>query len=150
MVSIALFGVTQNLTTSKVVIVNDSIYEMSSTNGRDQLLIAAPGANKSIMIENIAIMNSVGARLYSPDSGSANYLIGYRNGSYWYTVSEFSWDALNQQSNTNYSFVPPVDRTVWDALKTNNSPLMIRFNKPMNFSSGSNTLTIYITYWILN
>jgi hypothetical protein len=140
----------QTLQTSKIIIRNDSIYQMGQTNGRPQQIIGAPGENKLLSVQSLAITNRVNSRLYSPDSGSAVYHIGYKNGGYWYDLTSFSFEDLNKSSNSTVSFIPQLEQKFWDYNQIGNAPLMIKLNHPMNFADGYNELTVYITYWILN
>jgi len=123
---------------------------MGKTNGRIQLLISAPIAGRSIIVQSIDVRNKVIDRLYSPSSSQAFYQIGYVKGSYWYDVALIDFDQLNATGNTTKYNNVEIKSRLWDESQTDNAPLMIKFNAPQNFTSGSNRLTLYITYRILN
>jgi hypothetical protein len=143
-------GYSQALESVKVVIVNDSIYQMGLTNGRMQGLIPAPVVGRSIIVQSIDVRNKVLDRLYSPTGGTANYQIGYLNGSYWYDVASVSFDDINAKGNTTYFNNVVITSRLFEESQTDNAPLMIKFDRPLNFTAGSNRLTLYITYRILN
>jgi hypothetical protein len=153
--SIVLFAMSaiafsQALESVKVVIIPDSIMQMGQTNGRQQLLIAAPVVGKSIIIQSIDVRCKVLDRLYSPTESEANYRIGYQKGSYWYDIAVFRWDDLNAKGNTTFFNSAVIGQRLWEESQTDNAPVYIKFDKPMNFTTGSNRLTLYITYRILN
>lgn len=147
---ITIAGYSQSLETAKVVIINDSIIQMGQTNGRSQLLIPAPAAGRSIIVQSIDIRNKVNERLYSPSESGVKYKIGYQQGSYWYEVAEVDFDELNATGNTTYFKNLELISRLYEETQTNAAPLMIRFERPLNFTSGSNRLTLYITYRVLN
>lgn len=150
MLWISVTGYGQALENAKVVIINDSIIVMGATNGRMQLLLPAPQDGKSIIVQSIDVRNKVNQRLYSPDEGGAMYKIGYLQGSYWYDVAEVNFEDLNNKGNTTIFTSANVLKRLWEESQTNAAPLMIKFDRPMNFTAGSNRLTLYISYRILN
>ena len=152
-ISLILFsqtGFSQALESVKVVIVNDSIYQMGMTNGRMQQLIPAPVAGKSIIVQSIDVRNKVLDRLYSPSGGTATYQIGYLKGSYWYDVCTLGFDEINAKGNTTFFNNVTIASRLFEESQTDNAPLMIKFDRPLNFTAGNNRLTIFITYRILN
>lgn len=146
----AMTVLSQEVVTKNVIIPNDSIYEMSRVNGRQQVLITAPEAGKSIIVQSIVVSNEVHNRLYSPDSGSCEYLIGYQNGSYWYQLATLPFDQLNMTGWTTLFYTATGFMNVWDAGKISGAPLVIKLSSPVGFTDGFNKLTIRLTYCILN
>lgn len=142
-------AMSQELITSKVVIGNDSIYEMGTTNGRSQILIPSPLPGKSIVVQSINVTNVTHTRLYSPDSGSCEYLIGYQKGEYWYNLSVIPFDELNMTGNTTLYYSVQGISNIWNKSIIVDSPIVIKFSKPMNFTIGYNELTIIMSYRIL-
>ena len=136
--------------TAKVILVNDSIKEMGRTNGRMQVLIAAPQAGTSIIVQSIDVRNQVINRLYSPTQSECNYVIGYQKGAYWYDVSVLPFDQLNSTGNTTFFYNSPITSRLWQETQTDSAPLMIKFDKCMDFTTGFNRMTLFITYRILN
>lgn len=136
----------QTFESKKKVITNDSIIAMGLTNGRPQVLIPAPGVDKSIIIQSIDVRAVVGDRLYSPERTGITYQIGYMNGSYWYQICTLPFEAFNSAGNSTTYFSPAIETRLWNESETSNSPVMIRFDAPCNFTLGSNTLILYITY----
>ena len=150
LLALSMLTFSQAMESVKVVIINDSILQMGKTNGRMQLLIPAPIVGRSIIVQSIDVRNKVIDRLYSPIASQANYKIGYVKGSYWYDVTTFSFDNLNARGNTTFFYNSQIESRLWDDTQTDNAPLMIKFDTPMDFTTGSNRLTLYITYRILN
>ncbi len=146
--SVTLWG--QSIESTKVVIINDSIMAMGIINGRMQTVIPAPQEGKSIIVQSIDVRNKVNQRLYSPDASGALYKIGYQQGSYWYDVAEINFEELNSKGNTTIFTSATVMNRLFEETQTNAAPLMIKFDRPMNFTTGSNRLTLYVTYRILN
>lgn len=152
-ISVSLFslmGFSQALESVKIVIVNDSIWQMGLTNGRMMQLIPAPVVGKSIIVQSIDVCNKVLDRLYSPSGSQVNYRIGYQKGSYWYDVAVFSFDEINSKGNTTFFNNVTISSRLFEESQTDNAPLMIKLDQPMNFSAGSNLMTLYITYRISN
>lgn len=150
MAIISVSAYSQALESVKVVIVNDSLIQMGTTNGRMQLLIAAPAAGKSIIVQSIDVRNAVNNRLYSATTSDVNYLIGYAGTGHWNTVASIPFDKINSKGNTTFYYGISTTSTLWESTVTDAMPLMIRFDQPSNFSSGYNKLTLYITYRVLN
>ena len=144
------FSQAQSPQSEKKVIINDSIYVMGLTNGRAQLLLPAPVAGQSIIVHTIDIRYKVNARLYSPEQSEVDFEIGYQQGSNWNQVCSFPWTNFNKKANTTYYMTISLAGRIWEATETDAAPLMIRLSHPMNFESGSNRLTLYITYRVLN
>lgn len=140
----------QDLITTKVVITNDSIISMCTTNGRPQALIEAPEAGKSIIVQSISMANETHARLYSPDSGSCDYQIGYLNGSYWYTLATVPFEQLNSSGNTTIYYNVNNITNIYDEAQIGSAPLVIKSSKAMNFAAGYNQMSIYISYRIID
>lgn len=140
----------QELITTKVVITNDSIISMCKTNGCPQTLIEAPEPGKSIIVQSISVANEAHARLYSPDSGTCDYQVGYLNGSYWYNLAIVPFDQLNSSGNTTIYYNVNNITNIYDEAQIGSAPLVIKSSKAMNFTAGYNQMSIYISYRIID
>lgn len=137
-------------TTAKVTLISDSIVAMGVTNGKSCVLLPPPGTGKVIFIQDITIKYNVNKRLYSPDNSTAYYLIGYQ-GNGFQEVARLNFGELNANSNTNTYSNVSMSASRWNEADILNAPLMIKFDRPMNFEgTGTNRIILYITYQVLN